>query len=67
MDDQGGDVDRVRRSAEFTRAEGTAAVRFVPGRIDVQPGLGERFSESHPKLVKTASRRAGLAADAPES
>jgi hypothetical protein len=54
MDDREGDVDRVRRSAEFTRAAGTAALRFAPARIDVQPGLGEQFSESHPNLVKTA-------------
>ena len=37
--------DRVRASVATTRAEGTAAVRFAPSRIDVQPSLAERLSE----------------------
>ena len=48
--------DRVRVSVQTTRAEGTAAVRFTPSRIDVQPSLAERLSERSPGLGAALER-----------
>jgi hypothetical protein len=44
------ELERVRRSAQLTRAEGTAAIRFLRSRIELRPTLDERVSERSPGL-----------------
>lgn len=51
---------RVRAGVATTRAEGTAAVRFSPLRIDVQPSLAERLSERSPGLGAALERLEAL-------
>jgi len=46
------DLERVRRSAQLTRAEGTAAIRFLPSRIELRPTLEERVSERSPGVAR---------------
>jgi hypothetical protein len=46
----------VRAGVEITRAEGTAAVRFAPSRIQVQPSLAEMVSERSPGLGAALER-----------
>jgi hypothetical protein len=50
--DDGTNVGRVRESVELTRAERTAALRFVPSRIHVEPSLDERLAERSPGLAR---------------
>jgi len=52
------DLELVRRSARLTRAERTAAIRFLPSRIELRPTLEERMSERSPGLGR-AMRAAG--------
>jgi excisionase family DNA binding protein len=62
-------VELVRNSVVLARSERTAALRFLPTRIDVQPSLDERLADRSPlltikdvaaacKLSETAVRRA---------
>jgi hypothetical protein len=45
-------VELVRNSVVLARGERTAALRFVPTRIDVRPSLDERLADRSPLLSK---------------
>jgi hypothetical protein len=53
MVDHGSLVERVRESVKLTREEGTAALRFEPSRIHVQPPLDEMLADRSPGLGGT--------------
>ena len=44
--DSGRGVERVRESVGLTRAERTAALRFVPSQIHAEPSLDERLTDA---------------------
>lgn len=57
-------VELVRNSVVLARSERTAALRFLPTRIDVQPSLDERLADRSPQLSKAIRALGGVRQEA---